>query len=174
MDVGVGLESWVPKNWCFRTVVLEKTLESPLDCKDNPTLRQAVHPKGNQAWIFIGRTDVEAETPILWPSDAKNWLIWKTLMLGKIKAIGKEDDREWDGWMPSPTPWAWFFFPMGMLLSKLPELVMDREAWHVAVHGAAKSWTRLSDRTEQGFLNECLCYSSSNETCILWKIKGKR
>ena len=60
-----------------------------------------------------------------------------------------------------------FFFPMGMLLNKLPELVMDREAWHVAVHAAAKSWTRLSDRTEQSFLNECLCYSSSNETCIL-------
>ena len=66
-------ESWVPKNWCFGTVVLEKTLESPLDCKDI----QSVHPKGNQSWIFIGRTDIEAETPILWPPDAKNWLIGK-------------------------------------------------------------------------------------------------
>ena len=66
-------ESWAPKNWCFWTVVLEKTLESPLDCKEI----QPVHPKGNQSWIFIGRTDAKAETPILWPPDAKNWLIGK-------------------------------------------------------------------------------------------------
>ena len=66
-------ESWVPKNWCFWTVVLEKTLESPLDCKEI----QLVHLKGNQSWVFIGRTDAEAETPILWPPDAKSWLIWK-------------------------------------------------------------------------------------------------
>ena len=70
-------ESWAPKNWCFWTVVLEKTLESPLNCKEI----QAVHPKGNQSWIFIGRTD--AETPLLWPSDAKNWLIWKDPDAGK-------------------------------------------------------------------------------------------
>ena len=74
MDVRVGLkESWVPKNWCFWTVVLEKTFESPLDNKDI----QPVLPKGNQSWIFIGRTDAKAETPILWLPDAKNWLIWK-------------------------------------------------------------------------------------------------
>ena len=66
-------ESWAPKNWCFWAVVLEKTLESPLDCKEI----QPVHHKGNQSWIFIERTDVEAETPILWPPDVKNWLIWK-------------------------------------------------------------------------------------------------
>ena len=66
-------ESWAPKNWCFWTVVLEKTLESSLDCKEI----QPIHPKGNQSWIFIGRTDVEAEIPILWPSDVKSWLIWK-------------------------------------------------------------------------------------------------
>ena len=65
-------ESWAPKNWCFWTVVLEKTLESPLDCKDI----QPVHPKGDQSWVFIGRTDVEAETPVLWLPDAKSWLIW--------------------------------------------------------------------------------------------------
>ena len=74
-------ESWAPKNWCFWTVVLEKSLESPLDCKEI----KPVHPKGNQSWIFIGRTDAEAEPPILWPPDAKNWLIRKTLMLGKIE-----------------------------------------------------------------------------------------
>ena len=70
---------WSPKNWCFWTVVLEKTLESPLDCKEI----RPVHPKGNQSWIFIGRTDTEAETPILWPPDAKNWLIWKDPGAGK-------------------------------------------------------------------------------------------
>ena len=74
-------ESWVPKNWCFWTVVLEKTLESPLDCKEI----QPVHPKGDQSCVFIGRNDVAAETPILWPPDGKSWLIWKTLMIGKIE-----------------------------------------------------------------------------------------
>ena len=72
-------ESWVPKNWCFWTVVLENTLESPLDCKEI----QPVHPKGDQSWVFIGRTDVEAEAPILWPPDAKSWLIWKDPDAGK-------------------------------------------------------------------------------------------
>ena len=72
-------ESWAPKKWCFWTVVLEKTLESPLDCKES----QLVHPKGYQSWIFIGRTDAEAETPLLWPPDAKNWIIWKDLDTGK-------------------------------------------------------------------------------------------
>ena len=66
-------ESWAPKRWCFSTVVLEKTLESPLDCKEI----QPIHPKGDKSWVFIGRNDAEAETPILWPLDAKNWFIWK-------------------------------------------------------------------------------------------------
>ena len=89
-------ESWVPKNWCFWTVVLEKTLESPLDCKEI----QPVHPKVNQSWIFIGRTDVEAETPILWPPDAKNWVIWKDSYAGKDwrqEEKGKRED-EMVGW----------------------------------------------------------------------------
>ena len=72
-------ESWVQKNWCFWTVVLEKTLESPLDCKEI----HSVHPKGDQSWVFIGRTDVEAETPILWPPDGKSWLIWEDPDAGK-------------------------------------------------------------------------------------------
>ena len=72
-------ESWVPKNWCFWTVLLEKTLETPLDCKDI----QPVHPKGDQFWLFIGRTNVEAEAPIFWPPDAKSWLIWKDPDAGK-------------------------------------------------------------------------------------------
>ena len=86
-------ESWVPKNWWFWTIVLEKTLESPLDCKEI----KSVHPKGNQTWIFIERTDVEAETPILWPSDVKKWLIWKDLDAGKDWRQ-EMTDNEMVGW----------------------------------------------------------------------------
>ena len=89
-------ESWAPKNWCFWTVVLEKTLESPLDCMEI----QPVHPNGDQSWIFFGRTDAEAETPILWPPDAKNWLIGN-------EPKGKGDYRGWDGWMASLSRWTW-------------------------------------------------------------------
>ena len=92
------IESWVLKNWCFWTVKLEKTLQSLLNIKEI----QRVHPKGNQSWIFIGRTDVEAETPILWPLDAKNWLIWKTLMLGKIEG-GRRSGRQRMRWLDGIT-----------------------------------------------------------------------
>ena len=96
-------ESWAPKNSCFWTVVLEKTLECPLDCKEI----QPVHPKGDQSWIFLGRTGAEAETPILWLLMGKaNWLR-KTLMLGKIEGGGKGDNRGWDDWTASPTQWTW-------------------------------------------------------------------
>ena len=88
-------DSWAPKNWCFWTVVLEKTLEGSLDCK----VIQPVNPKGNQSWIFIGRTDVEAETPVLWPPDAKNWLIWKDPDSGKDwrqeKGMTEDEMVEW-------------------------------------------------------------------------------
>ena len=90
-------EGWTPKNWCFQSVVLEKTLESPLDCKEI----QPVHPKGNiQSWIFIGRTDAEAETPILWPPAGKNWLIWKDPDAGKDwreekKGTSEDEMVEW-------------------------------------------------------------------------------
>ena len=84
-------ESWAPKNWCFWTVVLEKTLKDPLDCKGI----QPVHPKGDQSWVFIGRTDVEAETPILWPPDAKSWLIWKDPNAGRRR--GQQRMRWLDG-----------------------------------------------------------------------------
>ena len=88
MDVRVGpQESWALKNWCFWTVVLEKTLESPLNCKEI----QPVHPKGNQSWIFIGRTDAKTEAPILWPPEMKNWLI------GKAPDVGKDRRREEKG-----------------------------------------------------------------------------
>ena len=93
-------ESWALKNWCFWTVVLEKTLESPLDFKEI----QTVHPKGNQSWIFIGRTDAEAETPILWPPEVKNWLIWKDLDDGKDtrqeeKGMTEDEMVGWHHWL---------------------------------------------------------------------------
>ena len=101
--------SWAPKNWCLWTVMLEKILESPLDCKQI----KPVHSKGNQCWIFIGRTDAEAETPILWPSDAKNWLTGKDPDAGKDwrqEEKGTTEDEmvssEWHHWMPSLTLWT--------------------------------------------------------------------
>ena len=127
-------ENWVPKNWCFWTVVLEKTLESPLDFKEI----QPVHPKRNQSWLFIGRTDAEAETPILWPPDVKSWLIWKDPDAGKDWR--QEEKGSTEGEMV-----GWYHRLNNMSLSKLRELVMDREAWPAAAHGVAKSWTWLSD-----------------------------
>ena len=97
-------ESWAPKNWCFSTVVLKKTLESPLDCKEI----QPVHPKGDQSWIFIGKTDAEVEVLIPWSPDVKSWHTRKDSEAGNDwKAGGEGDDRGWDGWMASPTQWTW-------------------------------------------------------------------
>ena len=117
--------------------MLEKTLESPLDCKEI----QPVHPKGNQSWIIIGRSDVEAETPTLWPPDVKNWLIWKDPDAGKDwrqEEKGKKEDEVVDGNTNS----------VNMSSTEFLGLAMDREAWHAAVHGVAKSMTWLSDWIE--------------------------
>ena len=105
MDVELDYkERWAPKNWCFWTVVLEKTLESPLHCKEI----KPVNPKANQSWIFIGRTDIEAEAPTLWLPDVKNWLIWKDPDARKDWRQEKgANDRGWDGWMASLTWWTW-------------------------------------------------------------------
>ena len=147
-------DSWASKNWCFWTVMLEKTLDSLLDYKEI----QPVHPKGNQSWIFIGRTDAEDETPILWPSDGKNWLIEKTLILGKIEGRRR---RGWQRmrWLNGISD------RLDMSLSRLQDLVVQ-QALRVAVHGLTNSWIQLSDWSELNFSSSFLT------TVTYWNVLG--
>ena len=126
--------SWVPKNWCFWTMVLEKTLESPLGWKEI----QPVNPKGNQSWIYIGRTDAEAETLKLWPPDVKNWLIQKDPDAGKY--CGQEEKGTTEDEMV-----GWHHWLNGYEFEQALWVGDGQEAWHAAVHGVTKSWTQLSD-----------------------------
>ena len=127
-------KSWVPKNWCFWTMVLEKTLESPMDCKEV----QPVHPKGNKSWTFIGRTDAEVEAPILWTPDVKRWLFGKD----PGKDWRQEEKRAMENKMI-----GWHHQLNGHEFEQTSGDSKDREAWCAAVHGVAKSWIWLSDWT---------------------------
>ena len=135
-------EGWAPKNWCFWTVVLEKTLESPLDCKEI----QPVHPKGNQSWVFFGRNDAKAETPVLWPPHAKSWLIGKDSDAGR--RWGQEEkgttEDEMAGWQ-SPTRWTWVWVNSGSRWwTGRPGVLQFMGSQRVRHHWVTKlNWTEL-------------------------------
>ena len=150
-------EGWVLKLWCFWTVVLEKTLESPLDCKEI----QPVH-SGDQPWDFFGRNDAKAETPILWPPHVKSWLI------GKDSDAGRDWGQEEKGTTEDEMA-GWHHYSMDVSLSELREFVIDREAWRAAIHGVANSRTGLSDWTELNWTEVLVSYLTDlhNQSSIL-------
>ena len=152
--------------------MLEKTLESPLDCKDI----QPVYPKGDQSWVFIGRTDVESETPIVWLPDAKNWLIGKDPDAGKDSGLGKRaggegDDRGWDGWMASPTQWTWVGGLACCYSWSLKELDMtERLNWTGLIcwkrWTSSWPWEAQNQKGQLLYLYNCNKYSITNTIVI--------
>ena len=156
MDVRVGLwRKLSPKNWCLWTVVLEKTLESPLDCKEI----QPVHPKGDQSWVFIGRTDAEAEAPILWSPHVKSWLIGKDPGCWEgLGAGGEGDDRGWDGWIASPIRWTWVWIDSGRWWWTGRPGVKghdnEQHKWFLPPRTSQSRWKRLH-RLHRGMVSCC-------------------
>ena len=150
-------ESWVPKNWCFWTVVLEKTLESPLDSKKI----QQVHPKGGQSWVFIGRTDIETETPILWPPDVKRWLFWKDLDADKYWRQQRRESQKmkWldgiTGSMGNSGSWSWTGSP-GML-------------WDMRSQRIGQKWAAELNWTEKNMINALQTKQRVGDRESTWK-----
>ena len=151
----ISLIICAPKNWCFWSVVLEKTLESPLDCKEI----QPVHPKRDQSWVFIERTDAEAEAPVLWPPHTKSWLIGKDADAGRDWGQEEKGTTEDDGWMASPTRWAWVSVNSGSW-------------WWIGKPGVLRLWGRKESDTTEWLnwieLNYLWCGSSSICLLTLW------
>ena len=174
-------ESWAWKNWCFWTVVLKKTLESPLDCKEI----QLVHPKGNQSWIFIGKTDAEVETPVLWPPDAKNWLIWKDPDAGKDlrweeKEMTEDEMVGWHHWL-NGHEFEWTlgvgdgqgglacYSPWGRKESDTTERLNRTELYYLTFNCAdlMQSKSLVDGKDSWGFKDSCIACQAQERRCIV-------